>query len=53
MRGEAAAEARAYRQRLDDMLEFLTLIGKIVDLFLRLGPKALRRINAMLKTLAA
>ncbi len=53
LRGEAAAEARAYRQRLDDMLEFLTLIGKIVDLFLRLGPKALRRINTMLKTLAA
>lgn len=52
LRGPPAADARFYRQRFDDMLEFLSAIAHIVDLVFRLGPRGLRRVNAMLVRLA-
>lgn len=52
-KGEAAEEARQFRQRLDDMHGFLTAVGLVVDLMLRLGPKGLKRLNSMLVKLVA
>jgi len=53
LKGEEAADLRAYRRRLEDMLEFLTAVARIVDLFLRLGPRGLKRVNGVLRKLVA
>lgn len=47
LKGESANEARIFRERLNDMLEFLTNLGRLIDVTLSLGPKGLRRINAV------
>ena len=47
-----AAEAGAYRGRLEEMHEFLTVVGTIVDLMVKLGPKRIGRISGMMRKLA-
>ncbi|MBN2560725.1 MAG: transcriptional regulator [Phycisphaerae bacterium] len=45
---EEAAETKIYRQRLDEMHDFLQAVGTLVDLLLRLGPKGIGHISKMM-----
>ena len=43
-----SAEARAYVQRLDEMNGFLRVLGTMLDLAVKLGPKGMERMTGMM-----
>lgn len=45
---EVRREAELYRARLEEMLDFLQVLGRLFESFLRVGPGALRALSTML-----
>jgi len=49
---EAAAETRVYQKRLDEMYEFLEVVGTVVDVLLKVGPRGIGRVTKILAKFA-
>jgi len=51
-KGARAADAKAYLHRMDDMSEFLRVLGTTMDLLLKVGPKGMDRISGLMMKIA-
>jgi HTH-type transcriptional regulator, glycine betaine synthesis regulator len=51
-KGAKSSELKIYQRRLDEMSKFLEVIASTVDMLLKLGPKGMDRMSAMMLKIA-
>jgi DNA-binding transcriptional regulator GbsR (MarR family) len=51
-KGAKSAEAKSYLHRLDEMNQFLRVLGTTLDLALKVGPKGMDRITGLMMKIA-
>ncbi len=49
---ESKKETRAYIERIDAMDDFLQSVGTMVDLLMKVGPRGLRHVSAVMRKIA-
>ncbi len=50
---ESATETKVYQKRLDEMYEFLEVVGAVVDVLLKVGPRGIGRVTKVLAKFAS